>query len=67
MYCIITVVRNIIEPKIVSGRVGLPPVVTLAAMFCGLKLMGVTGMILLPVVIVIVKQLSSQGIIKINF
>ena len=29
--------------------------------------MGVTGMILLPVVIVIVKQLSSQGIIKINF
>ena len=67
MYCIITVVRNIIEPKIVSGRVGLPPVVTLAAMFCGLKLMGVTGMILLPVVIVIVKQISSQGIIKINF
>lgn len=66
MYLIITVVRNIIEPKILSGHVGLPPIVTLAAMFCGLKIMGVTGMILFPVSLAIVRQLSSQGIINFN-
>jgi len=44
VYLIITVIRNIIEPKIVGGQLGLHPVVTLASMFLGVQLMGVLGL-----------------------
>lgn len=46
---VITVIRNIIEPKIVGRQVGLHPLVTLIAMFVGTKLFGFAGLIILPV------------------
>lgn len=49
LYIIITVIRNIIEPKIVGKRIGLHPFITLAAMFIGLKILGISGMIIAPI------------------
>ena len=42
-YTIITIVRQIIEPKIVGEQVGLPAIVTLMAMFLGVRFIGVFG------------------------
>lgn len=64
MYCIITVIRNIIEPKIIGDQVGLHPVATLAAIFIGTKLMGIVGLFLFPVSLAILKQLNDAGKIK---
>ncbi len=64
-YIAITVIRNIIEPKIIGQQVGLPPIVTLIAMYVGLKLFGVLGMMLLPVSIIIIVKLQENGIIHI--
>lgn len=64
-YIAITVIRNIIEPRIIGQQVGLPPIVTLIAMYVGLKVFGVLGMMLLPVSIIIIVKLQESGIIHI--
>lgn len=53
MYIIITVVRNFIEPKIIGKQVGLYPLLTLFAMFCGLKLFGMPGLLILPLSLIL--------------
>jgi len=64
MYITILVVRNIIEPRIIGQQVGLPPIVTLIAMYVGLKTFGVIGMMLFPVTIIILVKLQEGGIIQ---
>ena len=51
IYVIVTVVRNYVEPKIVGAQLGLHPIITLAAMFIGLRLFGFLAMFGLPVAI----------------
>lgn len=45
LYLIVLVVRQIIEPKIVSSTLDIHPVAVLASFFIGLKMAGFTGMI----------------------
>ncbi len=47
-YVAITVIRQIIEPKIVGSVMGLHPLATLFAMFVGLKTAGILGLLLFP-------------------
>ena len=62
LYLIITVIRNFIEPKIIGGKVGVHPLIMLAAAFLGLKVFGAGGILLLPVFAIIVKSwLESKG------
>ncbi len=64
LYSIITIIRNIIEPKIVGQQVGLNPLATLMAMFLGVRLMGFIGLFGFPISLVIIKQLNDSGKIK---
>lgn len=43
-YAIVSIVRQLIEPKIVSSSLGIHPVAVLAALFIGLKANGISGM-----------------------
>lgn len=43
-YAIVTIIRQVIEPKIVSSSLGMHPVSVLAALFIGLKANGIAGM-----------------------
>ena len=63
LYIIITVIRNILEPKIVSQQIGLHPVVTLFFMLLGLRAVGVLGMFLVPIAVIILKKLHDSGYI----
>lgn len=63
VYAVISVVRQVIEPKIVGGTVGLPSFVTLMAMYIGSQLFGFIGIFLLPIIVIIVKLLNDEGII----
>lgn len=59
LYLVTTAVRNILEPGLVGKQIGLHPLAALIAMFTGLKLFGLAGMIGLPVglsVIVIARR-----------
>ena len=63
LYAVIAVVRSVLEPKIVAAQVGLPPLVALAAMYVGFCIVGVAGMILLPLAVLVVKQLHDGGFV----
>lgn len=65
VYAIITVIRQIIEPKIIGDQVGLPPIVTLMSMFLGARFLGLLGLFGFPIALVIIKQLNDSG--RINF
>ena len=64
LYAVIAVVRSVLEPKVMAAQVGLPPLVALAAMYVGFCVMGVAGMILLPLAVLVVKQLHDGGFIS---
>ncbi len=63
IYGVITVIRQIIEPKLVAMQLGLPPFITIIAMFFGLKLFGFIGLFLLPLLITMLKVLNDNGTI----
>ena len=56
VYLVITVVRQLIEPKVVSKNIGIHPFITLLAMYIGFKIFGLFGLIVGPVVMVIFKN-----------
>lgn len=61
LYIFITVVRQIIEPKIVGQQIGLHPIVTLILMFVGAQLMGILGLFMLPIIATILIKLDKEG------
>lgn len=63
IYAVITVIRQIIEPKLVAGQLGLPPFLTISAMYIGLKIFGVLGMFIAPMIIIMLKLLNDEGIL----
>lgn len=65
MYACITVIRQIIEPKLVANQLGIPPFATIISMYVGSQIFGVLGIFLLPITLVMVKLLNEEGIIHI--
>ena len=64
IYAAITVIRQIIEPKLVANQAGLPAIVTIMAMFIGVRIFGAFGIILLPFTVIILKLLYDEGVFK---
>ncbi len=65
LYLIVTIIRNIIEPKIVGSQIGLHPVVTLLSLFVGAQLFGVIGLFGFPITLSLLRHLNETGAIKI--
>lgn len=64
LYGIVMLVRQLLEPKIVSGQIGLYPLVTLMSMYIGLQVFGIAGMIMGPIMVLIVRNLQKAGLFK---
>lgn len=64
LFAVISVVRSVLEPKLVAAQAGLPPLASLAAMYVGFCAAGVAGMVLAPVLLLLVKQLRDGGYIQ---
>lgn len=62
LYIIISAVRQFLEPKIVGDNIGLHPLATLFSLYVGLKLGGITGMILGPVLMVVIIASYKAGV-----
>ena len=56
LYIAITVIRNIVEPRLIGKQMGLHPVVTLAAMLVGLNLFGIIGLFGFPILLSFLKN-----------
>ena len=63
LYVIITVIRQIIEPRIVGDHVGLHPLLTLMCMFVGLRVFGGVGLLGLPILCAVLVGLERDGVI----
>lgn len=68
LWCIMSIIRQLIEPKIVSGQIGIHPIFTLIAMYTGFKFMGVWGLLLGPIILIILKNIYGaiidKGVVK---
>ena len=62
LWIIMSIVRQFLEPKIVSGRIGIHPIFTLIAMYTGYKLIGIMGMLVGPIVLIILKSIFATAI-----
>ncbi len=62
VYIVATVVRQLIEPKIVSHNIGIHPIFTLIAMYTGFKLSGVLGLFIGPIIFIILKNIFSVSL-----
>ncbi len=60
LWIIMSIVRQFLEPKIVSGKIGIHPIFTLIAMYTGFKLIGVMGMLVGPIVLIILKSIFAK-------
>ena len=65
VYIVVTIIRNIIEPKIVGSQLGLHPVATLASLFVGAQLFGAVGLFGFPIGLSLLRYLNEQGTLKI--
>lgn len=68
IYAIILIVRQLVEPKIVSNKIGIHPIFTLIAMYTGFRLIGVLGLFVGPIILIILKNIFrvsiENGIVK---
>lgn len=60
LYAVTTTVRQVLEPKLIGDGLGLHPLLSLLAMYAGLRLFGVWGMILAPLVAAGVKSVLGE-------
>ena len=59
---LVTVTRNVLEPKIMGKEVGLHPLLTLFSLFLGLKLFGVLGMFILPLIVTVAYKYTEERV-----
>ena len=55
MYVLCVLVREGLEPKLLGNRIGIPPLYTLMAVYVGVELFGIFGVILGPFGLVIIR------------
>ena len=63
LYVFITIVRQTIEPRIVGQQIGLHPILTLILMYVGAQMMGVLGLLSLPILATLLVKLNNDGTI----
>lgn len=71
LFIIMSVIRQFLEPRLVSKNIGTHPIFTLLAMYTGFQLIGIMGLLVGPIVLIIFKNifatLIDQGVMKTIF
>lgn len=57
LYGTVSLIRSVLEPRVVGKGIGLDPLVTLAAIYAGWQLLGIPGMLLAPIFAMAVQQM----------
>ena len=68
LYLLTIVIKQFLEPKLVSKNIGIHPIFTLISMYTGFKIIGVIGLLLGPIILIILKNIFAgildKGIIN---
>ena len=62
LFIIVTITRQVLEPKLVSKKTGTHPIFTLIAMYTGFKITGIIGLFIGPIALIILKNIFGQMI-----
>jgi len=65
LYAAALLAHSLLEPRLLAGQADLPPLSALLAMYLGFHFMGVGGMILLPIILLLLKQFQDAGVLRI--
>lgn len=60
LYLLCQCIRQFMEPKLLGDGIGINPAMTLGAIYVGIRLFGILGVILGPVAVVILKTLWNE-------
>ena len=60
MYCVCALAREFLEPKLIGKRMGIYPVVILLAIYTGIKIYGLSGVILGPFSFLIIREIYRK-------
>ncbi len=64
IYIVLTIIRQLIEPRLVSKQLGVHPLFTLLAMYAGFKIVGFSGLILGPFALMVLRCVYAEQIKK---
>jgi|LGVF01.1.fsa_nt_gb sporulation integral membrane protein YtvI len=68
IYLVATITRQVLQPKILSTQIGINPLLTLISIYVGIRLLGVFGIVLGPIILILVtsvhKIFKNTNIIK---
>ena len=62
LYGAVSVTRTILEPRFLGKQIGLHPLLTLLSLYGGFRLFGVPGMVLLPIGVMMLKQVYDLSL-----
>lgn len=60
IFAVVSVVKEIIEPRIIGKSIGLHPLATLFSMYLGLEICGFVGLITFPALVICIKSLLGR-------
>ncbi len=61
LYLLVLVVRQVLEPKIISANLGLHPLATIFSMYAGLKTLGLAGLVIGPILLIAIQSVIKAG------
>ena len=64
VFSVVSVVKEIIEPRIIGKSIGLHPLATLFSMYLGLEICGFVGLITFPALVICIKSLLGRVNVK---
>jgi sporulation integral membrane protein YtvI len=62
LYMVVIIVRQMIEPKILSASIGIHPLASLIILFVTIQLWGIAGVVIAPIILISVYVLFQSGI-----
>lgn len=65
IFVICYITREVLEPKLIGGNIGMHPIISLISIYAGYKVFGILGLILGPIAYVVIAELV-KGLTKDN-
>ncbi|MBP3412221.1 MAG: sporulation integral membrane protein YtvI [Oscillospiraceae bacterium] len=62
LYATASITRTVLEPRFLGKQIGLHPLLTLLSLYGGFRLFGFLGMLLLPIGVMLIKQLYDLSL-----
>ncbi len=66
VFLFVTIVRRIVEPKLLSVNIGISPLAALVSLYIGFELLGLVGVFLGPALVIIFNTLVKTNVIQLK-